>query len=301
MSKPDYEIQHLVMMSGGICSWATGKRVVERFGRQNTVYLFADTFIEDDDLYRFLIQGSANLAGVDLGRKFDKLYGDIPPLEKMDERKELLIALADYAMQEIPGLVWINEGRSPWEVMADQRIIGNAKIDPCSSVLKRRMLDRWRNENTAVEHVTIYLGLDWTESMRVERVNLRCAPWRYQAPMTEKPYLEKDQMIALLRAENICPPRLYGMGFSHNNCGGFCIKAGQAHFAHLLRTMPKRYAYHEAEEEKLRGIVGDHAILRDRTGGTTKQLTLKAFRERLERQGEFDMLEWGGCHCAIPE
>ncbi len=64
--------------------------------------------------------------------------------------------------------------------------------------------------------------------------------------------------------EGIAPPRLYAMGFPHNNCGGFCVKAGQAHFALLLRTMPERYAYHEAKENELRAELGwRQTILRD--------------------------------------
>lgn len=301
MSKPDFEIQHLVMLSGGICSWAAAKRVVKNHGTKNTALLFSDTFIEDDDLYRFLIEGAANVAGVDLGTKFDALYTTIPPIERMYDRKKFLVDLAALAENAIPNLVWINEGRTPWEVMKDQRIIGNTRIDPCSSLLKRKLLDRWRNAYTTVESVTIYLGLDWTESHRIERVNIRCAPWRYEAPMNEKPYLTKHDMLGLLRAENIRPPRLYSMGFPHNNCGGFCIKSGQAQFALLQRVMPERYAYHENKEQEMRAIIGDHTILKDRTGGTTKPLSLKTFRERLERQGDFDELEWGGCGCALDD
>lgn len=116
--------------------------------------------------------------------------------------------------------------------------------------------------------------------------------------MAEPPFWDKRRMLRELSALGIKIPRLYSMGFPHNNCGGFCVKAGQAHFAHLLKTMPERYAFHEAEEEKLRMVVGDYAILRDRTGGTTKALTLRELRERIAAGKQFDSLEWGGCGCA---
>jgi hypothetical protein len=106
-------------------------------------------------------------------------------------------------------------------------------------------------------------------------------------------------MLDWLRRDGIEPPRLYAMGFPHNNCGGFCVKAGQAQFALLLRTMPDRYRYHEEQEEAMRVVVGNHSILSDRTGGTRKPLSLKRFREIIERQGAFDRDEWGGCGCAI--
>jgi hypothetical protein len=88
------------------------------------------------------------------------------------------------------------------------------------------------------------------------------------------------------------------MGFPHNNCGGFCVRAGQAHFALLLRTLPERYAFHEEQEEKLRTYLGkDVAILRDRRNGKTRPMTLREFRERLIANGQYDPNEWGGCGC----
>ena len=109
-------------------------------------------------------------------------------------------------------------------------------------------------------------------------------------------------MLDALSEAGIEAPRLYRLGFPHNNCGGFCIKAGQAHFALLYRTMPERYAYHERREQELREFLDkDVAILRDRTGGKTRPMTMREFRERLEANGQIDLLEWGGCACFTPD
>lgn len=99
--------------------------------------------------------------------------------------------------------------------------------------------------------------------------------------------------------EGVEPPRLYAQGFAHANCGGFCIKGGQGQFATLLRHNPGRYRYHERREQELREhLDADVAILRDRTGGKVRPLTLREFRERAERQPELvDFDEWGGCGC----
>ena len=110
-----------------------------------------------------------------------------------------------------------------------------------------------------------------------------------------------DQVrVSLLRSVySIEPPQLYKDGFSHGNCGGFCIKAGQAHFAHLLKTRPETYAYHEEQERQMREYLGkDVSVLKDRRGGTTKPMTLSAFRLRVET-GDYDHDEWGGCGCAV--
>ena len=111
--------------------------------------------------------------------------------------------------------------------------------------------------------------------------------------MTEPPYLTRDDIIAELRGEGIAPPRLYAEGFPHNNCGGFCIKAGQGHFAHLLRMRRASYLAHEAEEASF----GGHTILRDRTGGETKPLSLRTLRERIEAGRQIDLFDIGGCGC----
>lgn len=96
------------------------------------------------------------------------------------------------------------------------------------------------------------------------------------------------------------PAKPDAMGFPHNNCGGFCIKAGQAHFAHLLKMMPDLYAFHEAEEEKIRAIVGNYSVMNDRRGdGKKKTLTLRMLRERIEAGESFDRHDWGGCGCAV--
>ena len=89
------------------------------------------------------------------------------------------------------------------------------------------------------------------------------------------------------------------MGFEHNNCGGFCVKAGQAQFERLLKMMPERYAYHEAKEQELREYLDkDVAIMRDRSGGKSRPLTMREFRERLEADPTlFDPSEWGSCSC----
>jgi hypothetical protein len=105
-----------------------------------------------------------------------------------------------------------------------------------------------------------------------------------------------------MRAEGLRPPRLYREGFRHNNCGGFCVKGGQASFALLLRRHPDRYRYHERREQELRRRLGkDVSILRDRRGGITRPLTLRSFRRRLECDaGDFERGEWGACSCMEP-
>jgi len=228
--------------------------------------LFADTTIEDEDLYRFV---------------------------------EESVKFLDVTFKTLC------DGRTPWEVCRDVKFIANSRVDPCSRVLKRELLNKWRDKNCDPEETVVHFGIDWTETHRLERLRKRDDRWDFRAYMTEKPYLDKVDMIAEVERLGIEAPRLYKMGFAHNNCGGFCFKSGQAQFKLLLETMPDRYAEHEEEERVLRREVASKggtrpAILRDRSGGTIRPMSLEEFRERLQKQPDlFDRDEWGGSGCAL--
>lgn len=255
-------MKHVVMFSGGIGSWAAAKRVVQRHGTEHLTLLFTDTLMEDEDLYRFLDDAQVNL-GVPITR--------------------------------------IAEGRTPWQVFFDERFLGNSLVDPCSKILKRQMAERWLRDHCDPAETYVYVGIDWTEEHRFTTLEARHrgAGWTYLAPLCDPPLRVKIQMLDALAAEGIRPPRLYAMGFSHNNCGGFCVKAGQGHFALLLQHMPERYRYHEQQEQAIRAHLDrDVSILTDRSGdGKKKPLTLRAFRERVEAGYEFDRFDIGGCGC----
>jgi len=53
--------RHVVQFSGGIGSWAATQRVIAEHGTADLVLLFADTKVEDDDLYRFLDDAAAQI------------------------------------------------------------------------------------------------------------------------------------------------------------------------------------------------------------------------------------------------
>lgn len=259
-------MQHVVNFSGGVGSWCAAKRVAIEHGTENLVLLFADTLIEDADLYRFLEEGAANIGGK---------------------------------------LVKIADGRTPWQVFKDVRYLGNSRVDPCSRVLKRALLDKWREENCDPADTVVYCGIDWSEMHRFVKLRERLEGWTVRAPMCDRPYISKAQQLDLLAAEGIRRPRLYDLGFPHNNCGGACVKAGLAHFRHLLKVLPDVYAEWERNELELQEYLGrfDATILRDRRGGKTTPMTLRDFRLRIEAENEsqaelFDE-EWGGCGCAV--
>ena len=185
----------------------------------------------------------------------------------------------------------------------DVRFIGNTRVDPCSRVLKREPTRKWLDENCDPLTTLIHIGFMWDEQHRLDRARPHWEPWTIESLLCSEGYHPmKDELIESLDRRGILPPRLYGRGYAHNNCGGFCVKAGQGHFAHLLKDNPALYAQHEAEEEALRKHLGsDVSILRDRRHGTLRPLTMRELRERIETTPEqVDMFDIGGCSCFMP-
>lgn len=265
-------MQHVVMFSGGLGSWAAAKRVAERHGTKDMTLLFTDTLAEDPDLYRFLHEAAADIGAP---------------------------------------LAILRDGRTPWQVYKDERFLGNSSRDPCSKILKRQPAARWLEMFYVPSDTIVYVGIDWTEIHRFDDGNGRgirprraAEGWTYAAPLCEPPYLTKTQMQAALAAAGIALPRLYGLGFAHNNCGGVCCKAGQGQFALLLEKLPEVYARAEAEEEAIRQFLGkDVSMMSDRTGdGKKKTLTMRRFRERVEAKKEpIDHDDIGGCGCFVDD
>lgn len=256
---------HVIMYSGGVTSAAVGRRVADIHGTKGLVLLFADTLAEDEDLYRFN-EDIARDIGVPITRVCD--------------------------------------GRTPQQVGRDRRHIGNTQVANCSHLLKQKVCRNWLEANCDPASTTLYVGIDWSEMHRLPGIVRNWAPWTVDAPLTRPPYADKRQLIAELRARGIAEPRLYGLGFEHNNCGGACVKAGQAQWAHLLRVFPERFASWEDHEQEMRLDLGtDVTILRDRRGGMTRPLPLRVLRNRIEAEtaDAFDGLDWGGCGCFVDD
>jgi hypothetical protein len=227
----------------------------------------------------------------DQGREMTLLFTDT-----MTEDEDLYRFLDEAAADIGAPLVKVSDGRDIWQVFKDERFLGNTRVDPCSRVLKREKSREWLAENAP--DASVVIGFDWTEVHRLERSRKAWAPRVVEAPMTEPPYRLRAELIADLEARGIRPPRLYGLGFEHNNCGGGCVKAGRSHFVQLLQVFPARYAEWEANEEDVRQHIGaDVSILRDRRDGDTRPMTLRLLREEVEAGVAQPLWDIGGCAC----
>lgn len=221
--------------------------------------VFCDTKTEDEDLYRF-IQETSDFIGVKLET--------------------------------------ISDGRNIWELFEDRNYHSNSRVDHCSHYLKRKIFRDYMEETANKNSDTIVFGIDHKEAHRMEKINQNWHPWKTLAPLVDK-HVTREDILDVLDRAGIEPPRLYEMGFPHNNCGGFCVKTGQKQMKLLLEKFPERYMWHEEQQEKLFARIGKHGFIRKQIDGALKYLTLKEFRELLERGESADMYPQEGCGCFI--
>jgi hypothetical protein len=257
-------MKHLIQFSTGAASAEVAWRVAAEQGMDDVVLLTADTLVEDEDNWRFAGEVAAML-----------------------------------------GCEWVRltDGRTPMQVGRDHKAIPNNRMAICSRVLKRDLLRKYLDSHYCPADATVYLGFDWSEPNRAEAAKPHWFPWTVRFPLMEPPYLWKADILRLWRERGIEPPRLYAQGFAHANCGGACVRGGQAQWSLLLSVNRSRYLQWESEEQVSRNVLGKNvSILRDRSDGGVKPLTLRAFRERIEQQPSmFDADDWGACGCFAAE
>lgn len=268
-------VKHVVNLSGGACSFWAAKRVAERFGTGEMVLLFADTLIEDPELYEF-----NDWTAQHLGLPITRISREI----------------------------------TPWELFRKEGLIATSRTPICSIRLKREPLDEWHAQNMNPkqslfgEPDIIYVGMDWTEVNRLENLREKLPQWQIEAPMCEwEPRWDKCTMLEELAKLYGKLPRAYSDGFPHNNCGRRCVRAGISHFVHLYKTDPKQFLDWELEEQRTqidffnRNIQsGEFTVLKDRRGGKTSPMTFKQLRHRILNQDPtLPKDDWGGCGCAV--
>jgi 3'-phosphoadenosine 5'-phosphosulfate sulfotransferase (PAPS reductase)/FAD synthetase len=243
------KIEHIILLSGGLGSFETARRVIEKYGKDKVYLWFFDTKIEDDDLYRFLA----------------------------DIEKVLDIEIDRYC-----------DGRTPWDVFTDEKFIGNARTDLCSKHLKRLLLERLLREKYPNKNdIILYFGLDWSEQKRIDKLKPKWEQKGYHVdfPLLWEPRISTEDINNICNSLDLRIPRLYKLGFSHNNCGGACVKSGISQWRQLYEEFPERYQWHEEREERLRKELGKNiSILRSRKGGKARPLPLRELREEIEKE-----------------
>jgi hypothetical protein len=301
--------RHVVMYSGGAGAWETARRVIDRHGPSHVTLLQTDTLAESSDTYRFMVESACQLFGIQVPADWMAAVRRLPEWhEDRFGRRVILDDLRACASVFVPQLVWIADGRDPWEVYHDERMLGKSGMANCSKILKREKASRWLAANCHRENTVIYLGLDWSEEHRFDdgkgggaKHRYARGGWTAEAPLCEPPYISLDK-IARIRAAGLEPAQGYLKGYAHDNCSGGCCQAGQGHYAHRLEVDPERFAFDEANEQEFIEFIGkDVSMLTEQRNKVKYTLTLRELRERIQGKvpGDVDRHEIGGCGCFV--
>jgi Phosphoadenosine phosphosulfate reductase family len=254
----------IVLYSGGIGSFLAAYLIKNAYPEAQIVLYFNDTKTEDKDLYRFLKQTVKWL--------------DLP-------------------------LVNDSDGRDVWQTFQDEKYVGNTRSDICSRILKRDRSHKYIIDHFNPNKTKIVIGIDWTESHRWFKARKHWEPFDLIAPLIETNTHKDLLWNELYQIHNIKKPKLYDLGFSHNNCGGFCVKAGLAQFKLLLEKLPDVYMYHEQKEQETYDLIGSvYPFLRKTINGKLEYITMKQYRIFLESGKNLtyeESIDYGGCGCAL--
>ena len=257
-------MKHIVSISGGSASAVAADRVIKRYGSENVTLWFADTLWEDEDLYRFL-----------------------DDLESRWEKK----------------IVRFTDGRTPLQVAEDRKLIPNSWAAPCSHLLKQVPFKDFLE--TQEKPVTVHLGLDWSEEHRhakPKEIYEQIEGVSVDFPLMWDP-IPYMSYYKTLTEWGIKPPRLFELGFPHNNCGGRCVRQGMKEWLRLKEFMPERFNEvrdWEQEQRDKGGARANRSILKDRRGGETKPMTLATLEENNTDSQVYMFVNEGdqyGCFC----
>ena len=214
-----------VSLSGGMGSAFAGERAIQRYGREQVFFWFADVLKEDTDLYRFLH---------DLMRRWGGT------------------------------LYWFRDGRRPEEVWEQKQIIPNNLICPCSYDLKVKHFRAFIKAMPRLPQVIIGYKPDETKRQERTCVSYEKAIPKSQVvyPLSWEPVEHRDLAEICQQELGIAPPRVYALGFEYNNCGTDCCRSGIG--GRILEAIyyPETYAEAMAWEEKMQAQVGDYTFTR---------------------------------------
>lgn len=310
-----YKDKIILLTSGGMGSFLTGY-VLKENTNAHVTYYFNDTYLESEGLYQFLLQTMNYFNPIsDTSYQYlTKLSTMIPPIQIMEKRKEFLNKFGNLLQVNYSDFVYDPDGRTVWEVFDDVKFIGNSLFDPCSRILKRER-SRQYIESFDPTDIDIAIGIDFTEIHRFRKAKPNWQPHNLIAPLIDFNVDKIELQQEITEKINIKQSKSYELGFSHDNCGRFCVKAGLGHFRLLLETDRSTYLYHENQEQLAFENIGRHPFLKKTVKKKRYTVSLREYRIYLEtgnliidgepvilnckQLDEDDMLEFGGCGCAI--
>lgn len=206
LEAPD-NVRVVVSLSSGNASAVAGELAIKAFGKERVDILFADTLIEHESNYAFLLQLEARW-----GMKFTRL----------------------------------TDGRDPYAVAEDEGIIPNDMLATCSFDLKIKLVQQYvKRLKRCGQNVIVAIGYDHKDARpRPKKPDGRLPEtrerWAAQGATAWYPLLEKSPDEPYQRGATpiifdasqevaswgVTGSIMYQQGYSHANCSGVCVKQG---------------------------------------------------------------------------
>lgn len=120
------------------------------------------------------------------------------------------------------------------EVFRRERYIKNQYGAPCTKLLKRQLLDTWKQPGDVM-----VLGFTAEEVGRFADFCERNPDKPAIAPLIERG-LGKDDCKAMIQRAGIELPQMYRMGYENANCIG-CVKGGESYFRAIREDFPDQF------------------------------------------------------------
>lgn len=234
-------MRHVVSIGGGLTSTIElPLLVLERYGADNVDFVMCALRGEHPDTWRMVEWLEERT-----GKKVTLISWQPSPNVRLIKR----LGKAPRYRLNAPPEQW----RDIWDAFEARKMMGSSMFDPCSDLLKRKLITAYIKDFYP-DGCNLHIGITHDERHRLVSITQN---WRKRGVIIKAllvQALRYDKRDKKQRAMDALGwlPMLYALGFEHNNCGGFCVKAGKAHMARLLWYYRDLYLYHEDREENWR-------------------------------------------------
>jgi hypothetical protein len=193
-------------------------------------------------------------------------------------------------------IVRLAQGGDIWDVFDTHGFMRQGGACKASVELKQKPLDNFTRSVFLPHEVLIAVGLSWEEPERQRRLAKKLEPYQVFYPLNASPQLTECAIVAELDRYGLPESMAYNLGYTHDNCKGGCILAGQAQWAGLLSDDPDHFAYCEQRERVFYDRTG-FSVLKDRRGGRTISYPLFQLRADVAAGRKFRNTWRSTCGC----
>lgn len=294
----------ILLYSGGKGSFNTACFLLSK--NIPTYYYFNDTFYEHDSLYTYLNNTLAWLHNKPVLKAYDSIPSLVLEEDNLSERRDYLTQEGKKLQKYYPNFIYDPASTSLHELFIKRKFMANSRVDICSQVLKREQSSKFIKKHFFAELTSVAVGIGMWESHRLDKARPNWSPYDLISPYAN--FLLDDNIYDCTKTLDLELPYLYTIGASHNNCSGFCVKAGLAHYRQLLKNDRDLYLIHENNEQLVIKLTEEKGrkvkpFLSKQINGKKIYLTLKDFRLSIENNSltKEDMIDetFGSCSCAI--